>query len=402
MTRLRSCSGLVGLLALATAAPAWAAAPARHPVAQPPNAANQPYSAVQSQGPQGNPLALTQGDLFLAGQHLFTLAPVGDLGVVDRANIVRQNLLDVLAPHGKIVPVDPQMIALRTDAQGEPVIYLGDRPIVTVSDADVALAHGSADELAGQWAANLGTALAFLQVGQAPSPDLVALRGPGGLSIGLSQTQLANQVAAALSTEVPAIAPQIDVQDQGGVIYLNGAVNTLAQRDEIERVTSTVPGVTGLVDTISVIPAGGAGTSNDQSLTQQAQQLLVQSSLPDVSALSVSVSDGVATLAGAVATLGDRHRADDLLSTLDGVTRIDDSRVAVAPPPVSDTGVEQELATTLDQQVPGLQVQVAQGVATLKGTVDTLAARQQAERIAENTTGVQAIDNRITVQPASS
>jgi osmotically-inducible protein OsmY len=125
--------------------------------------------------------------------------------------------------------------------------------------------------------------------------------------------------------------------------------------------------------------------------------------------VAVSVRDGVATLAGFVASYADKWRAERVVSRVKGVRGIaNDLQVKLptssqrADPDIARAAIE---ALKWDVVVPSdrIMVRVENGWVTLDGEVDFYFQRQAAERDVRNLTGVKGVTNLITVraQPAA-
>jgi osmotically-inducible protein OsmY len=139
--------------------------------------------------------------------------------------------------------------------------------------------------------------------------------------------------------------------------------------------------------------------------------------------VNVDTKDGVVTLSGTVDSQAAKDRAEAIAKNTDGVTTVQDNLAVSGNGVQGAPGAQQPVATTghgeaLDALEPGwittkIQAQyfanpalkpwnidvttMANGTVTLNGSVDTDAARAQAEQIARNTAGVSNVDNRLRV-----
>lgn len=121
--------------------------------------------------------------------------------------------------------------------------------------------------------------------------------------------------------------------------------------------------------------------------------------------IDVDVTDGVVRLSGAVETPGDREVAGQIARDTEGVASvINDIRIgdATAGEVVSDawivTKVKSKLTADPEINPFNIDVDAAEGVVTLSGTVAKELARDEAERLAANTEGVISVENRIEVR----
>jgi len=126
--------------------------------------------------------------------------------------------------------------------------------------------------------------------------------------------------------------------------------------------------------------------------------------------IAVAFRDGVATLAGFVASYAGKWRAERLVSKIKGVRAIaNDLQVKL---PASSQRPDPDIARAAldalkwDVAVPSdrITMRVENGWITLEGDVDFYFQRQAAERDVRNLTGVKGVTNLITVhstQPAA-
>jgi osmotically-inducible protein OsmY len=75
----------------------------------------------------------------------------------------------------------------------------------------------------------------------------------------------------------------------------------------------------------------------------------------------------------------------------------DKNKAPVTDDTISDQ-VRMRLAADTDVKGGGIDVEVKDGVVTLKGPVDTDHARQKAEKLAKHVKGVQSVVNQLTVR----
>jgi hyperosmotically inducible periplasmic protein len=131
--------------------------------------------------------------------------------------------------------------------------------------------------------------------------------------------------------------------------------------------------------------------------------------------IDVEVNNANAVLTGTVETNVERDLAEQIAMNVSGINRVD-NRLRVDPSyrPTARTGTDRDFGTvvsdaTITAQVKskllwntntdGLDINVdtRNGRVTLSGDVDSAQARDIAERLANNTNGVTAVNNRLTV-----
>lgn len=127
---------------------------------------------------------------------------------------------------------------------------------------------------------------------------------------------------------------------------------------------------------------------------------------PDLNPFEISVdtNEGVVTLSGAVEEPADREKAVQVARNTDGVRRVIND-ITIGDPTVGDVlddkmitaSIKTKLAASGDLNPFNIDVDTNQGVVTLSGRVKDSAARQTAEQIARDQSGVKQVQNRISV-----
>jgi hyperosmotically inducible periplasmic protein len=134
--------------------------------------------------------------------------------------------------------------------------------------------------------------------------------------------------------------------------------------------------------------------------------------------LKVSVHDGKATLTGKVEEGVDKDLAKQIALGVPGIKDVDNQIVVQAdyvPPARSSersygeeiddatvtASVKSKLLWSTYTDGLGTEVDTKLGHVTLTGAADSAAAKELAGRLASNTRGVVAVDNRLTVKPAA-
>ncbi len=173
-----------------------------------------------------------------------------------------------------------------------------------------------------------------------------------------SDPGITTAVKSKLTTDDTVKAYQIDVDTQGGVVTLTGAVENQAAKDRAVQLARETDGVTRVEDRLTVNPAATADSRAREAGSD-----------------------------AAMATSGAADRAGDA--------------VAGAGAAVTDASVTAAVKTRLlaDPDVAGLRIDVDTNdkVVTLTGTVATAAQKTEAESIARDTTGVTRVVNNLRV-----
>jgi osmotically-inducible protein OsmY len=222
--------------------------------------------------------------------------------------------------------------------------------------------------------------------------------------------QVRADVAMALA-ENPAIEVyDIDVSVADGRVTLIGKVGSLAEKALAERAAKRVSGVVAVVNDIDLdLTAERA----DAQVRADIRQRLRASTLVDDAMIEVIVWNGQVELHGVVGSLAEKHAAVRA-ARVHGARAIDATELSVDPElgrellrgskytPQTDAeiGAAVRDALRLDPRVDGDAIEVGiagGGRVTLRGRVSDLQSKRLAERLAEQTVGVEAVSNRIEV-----
>lgn len=164
-------------------------------------------------------------------------------------------------------------------------------------------------------------------------------------------------------------------------------------------------------------------TSNDVTEARQESQIQTTYALsPYLRAgdLKVSVQDGTATLTGTVAEDVDSALAKQIALGVTGIDNVDNQiEVKADYTPLANNSADRSFGEVVDdatittavkskllwgKSTEGLQMDVdtQRGKVTLSGEAENDAAKELAGRIAQNTNGVQSVDNQLVVNASTS
>ena len=132
---------------------------------------------------------------------------------------------------------------------------------------------------------------------------------------------------------------------------------------------------------------------------------------PEVSAYNVDVdtNDGVVRLSGEVEKPEAKAEAEKLARDTEGVRRVINDIVIGEGRDPGDRLSDTEITTKVKAKITGdgdlspfnINVDTKDGVVTLRGTVKSMESKQEAERIARDTSGVKSVDNLLQVEAGS-
>jgi len=197
-------------------------------------------------------------------------------------------------------------------------------------------------------------------------------------------------------------ASGLTVEVTDGIVSLTGTVPTYTAMWAAYDDALWTNGVVHVANVLTVLfPPGYAGPS-DMDIETAAKSVLAWSADLDSSPMEVSVDGGAVTLEGYVRWFWQRGRADALISSLRGVTKVH-NKLAVAPTQeiadeviAEDIVGELERARLLDESK--VEVGVKDGVVTLTGKVGVTLTSWRAERTARTALGVKDVDNQLSVK----
>jgi len=214
-----------------------------------------------------------------------------------------------------------------------------------------------------------------------------------------NDTMLQDDVIAELKWEPRIDAAQIGVTAQDGVVTLLGHVLSLRQKETALATARLVKGVRVLVDELEVrLP--DAQKRHDDEIGKRAADIIRWFRPQLVPRIKIGVSHGVVTLEGQVEHFFEKTEAEQHISRLNGVTRIDNKLVVT--PGASPVGVKEKIEAAFRRSayIEARQVNVAvEGPkVTLTGQVRSWHDLGLAEDVAWAAPGVTAVENLLEVQ----
>jgi hyperosmotically inducible protein len=173
------------------------------------------------------------------------------------------------------------------------------------------------------------------------------------------------------------------------------------------RITSPLFGALLLLVTIGCSSTQTVGEElDDATITTKVEAKMAGD--PDVSAFNVDVdtNDGVVRLSGEVEHAEAKAEAEKLARETEGVRRVINDITVGEGRDVGDRAADTEITTKIKAKITGdgdlspfnINVDTKDGVVTLRGTVKTMDAKQEAEKIARDTSGVKSVQNMLQVE----
>ncbi|MGE0127349.1 MAG: BON domain-containing protein [Blastocatellales bacterium] len=154
----------------------------------------------------------------------------------------------------------------------------------------------------------------------------VALAGFGCEGRNVTDTAITTKVKSRLASDAETSALNINVDTNGGVVTLTGAVPTQTEKAQAEQVARNTEGVTRVVNNITVSTGAeertgeGAGvTAGDVTILSKIKSRYVAEGIIGT---NVDVSDGMVTLRGEVENSQEKARAESIARATEGVTSV--------------------------------------------------------------------------------
>lgn len=196
----------------------------------------------------------------------------------------------------------------------------------------------------------------------------------------------------------PRVDPSdITVKTTDGIVVLAGSVRSLAAKRYADREAKKIHGVMGVVNKIQVMPAARF----DTDIAQDVRHRLVNSVSLKSQGIQVSVSAGVVSLSGKVASWAERQEATLLTSEVPGVKAINNNLALAFPNTRSDADIQRDVAGVLarDVYLTGLPISatVNNGVVRLSGEVGTAYQKERAGDEVYWVAAVKGLDNQIEI-----
>ena len=145
---------------------------------------------------------------------------------------------------------------------------------------------------------------------------------------------------------------------------------------------------------------GPQTTIPDSQIESAIKERLAMDGRINPKGIEVKVNHGTVTLSGVVETIHEKALAENLVASTYGAKAVVNNLV-VRPPVSKDDeirkAIEEAVKSTPVLQKQDIQVNVSEGVVTLKGTVDTLAQNLAAENAAKTARGAVNVVNMLKV-----
>ena len=183
-----------------------------------------------------------------------------------------------------------------------------------------------------------------------------------------------------------------------GMVTLTGEVQSYPEKLHAENIAKSIDGVKSILDRITV-KADVENESTDHEIEKNVLKCLRLNWIP-LDRIKVKVEEGHVTLDGEVTYNFQKGDAKKCVGSVKGVTVLTNNLELVSETKdnVEKRIIEHALlryAATANQNI---RVKVAGNTINLKGTVESLYQKEEAEKIAWNAPGVLAVNNELVIE----
>lgn len=188
----------------------------------------------------------------------------------------------------------------------------------------------------------------------------------------------------------------LSVYVTGRHVTLIGFVQRFTQKAAAWRATSRVPGVDRVTNAIRVeLPPNDV--RSDEMIAEEVRHVLNWDAIVPNDRISVTVLEGLVTLAGEVDREHQRAAAERAVEPLIGITGIHNN-VTVRAMYASGNVQTPVLAAIRRLRADGVHVEVHGGTVELRGRVATLADRERIQEAIREVPGVTSVEDRLRIE----
>lgn len=194
----------------------------------------------------------------------------------------------------------------------------------------------------------------------------------------------------------------LEVDYLDGRLSLRGTVPSYDVIRAAEESAFAVPGIDSIDNSLYIRFPDDITVPTDEDIRSSIETGIQWNSSLNANAIQVQVNEGEVTLTGKVNAYWRKRLAEDIASATSGVIQIHNQIDIVVKNEVMDEAIQKDVEAAIDRnlniKLEDIQVEVNDGVVTLKGTVPDFNASRAAYVSAIYTSGVNEVKNFVKVK----
>jgi len=214
-----------------------------------------------------------------------------------------------------------------------------------------------------------------------------------------TDTEVQKDVMAQLKWDPFLNAAEIGVAVKDGVVSLSGRVDSYSKKLAAETAAKKIPGVKAVAEEIHVGPSP-AFRRTDPEIAEAVLTALKWHTAVKEDKIKIKVEDSVVTLEGTVDWNYQRQSAADAIRYLPGIVRVDNFITVKAVATSADVkeNIKQAIRRNAAIDSEKISVELVGSKVILRGSVRSVAEKEDAELTAWSAPGVTGVQNKLLIE----
>lgn len=212
-------------------------------------------------------------------------------------------------------------------------------------------------------------------------------------------SRIEKEIKEAIDKEMRESALDINVAAKNSLVKLSGFVDTLGEKKAAEEIVTTIKGVVGVENNITL---STDGTVSDKDIEELVINKFKDSEFKDrIGRVDISVTKGVAVLGGSVETLRDKKIAISEAQKALGVKDVVSNTDIASEGQFDDVSIANKLTQRFSEtelSIPDIVTDVKRGTVHIFGHVNNRNELELASQIAEEVEGVVKVHNSLELR----